>query len=175
MSQRLQLTLAILKPDIVAKPNVLKNVWTRMLENGLYFVMSKQTHLSAVQAEEFYAEHRGKFFQGRLVNFMSSGPVWCHILCGNDVIGRWRRMLGPTKVLKTVFEDPHSIRGSYGLTDTRNCAHGSDADETAKREVAFFFPEFDFEKWYREQHKFFQRDLVEFDPEKLQHLPMFDT
>ncbi|GFR75425.1 nucleoside diphosphate kinase [Elysia marginata] len=175
MSQRLQLTLAILKPDIVANPSVLKNVWTRMLENGLYFVMSKRVQLSAVQAEQFYAEHRGKFFQNRLVCFMSSGPVWCHILCGDDVIGRWRRMLGPTKVLKTVFDQPDSIRGSFGLTDTRNCAHGSDADATAKKEVGFFFPEFDIDKWYKEQHKFFQNDLVEFDPDKLQHFAISDT
>ncbi|KAK3791613.1 hypothetical protein RRG08_002966 [Elysia crispata] len=177
MSQlrQLQLTLAILKPDLVAQPRVLKNVWTRMLENGLYFVLSKQVHLSAVQAEQFYAEHRGKFFQDRLVYFMSSGPVWCHILCGDDVIGRWRRMLGPTKVLKTVFNEPESIRGSYGLTDTRNCAHGSDADATARKEVGFFFPEFDFEEWYRRQHPLFINDLVEFDPEKMQHIAIPNT
>ncbi|GFO40743.1 nucleoside diphosphate kinase [Plakobranchus ocellatus] len=174
MSRPLQLTLAILKPDITANPSVLKNVWTRILENGLYFVSSKHMHLSSDEAEEFYAEHRGKFFQNRLVNFMSSGPVWCHILCGDDVIGRWRRMLGPTKVLKTVYDEPESIRGSYGLTDTRNCAHGSDSDATAKREVGFFFPEFDFEKWYKEEHQLFQRDLVEFDPHLLQHIAMPD-
>ncbi|BFY99462.1 hypothetical protein BsWGS_02502 [Bradybaena similaris] len=168
----LQLTLALLKPDIVAHPHVVQNIRQVILENGLYFVMSKNVKLSHSQAELFYAEHRGKFFQNRLVSFMSSGPLWSHILCGDDAIAKWRRLMGPTKVLKTVFDDPVSIRGSHGLTDTRNCAHGSDSQDTARKEIQFFFPEFSIDKWFEEQHDLFQQDLVEFDSTLCQHVPV---
>ncbi|KAK0064917.1 nucleoside diphosphate kinase 6-like isoform X2, partial [Biomphalaria pfeifferi] len=53
------------------------------------------------------------------------GPLWTYILCGDNAISRWRKLMGPTKVLKTVYDEPLSIRGLYGLTDTRNCTHGS--------------------------------------------------
>ncbi|CAL1544266.1 unnamed protein product [Lymnaea stagnalis] len=166
----LQLTLALLKPDVVAHPHILHNVRQMILENGFYFLMSKQHRLSTAQAEQFYAEHRGKFFQNRLVTFMSSGPLWSHILCANDAVAKWRKLMGPTKVLKTVYEEPLTVRGIYGLTDTRNCAHGSDSDETAKREIKFFFPDFDIEKWYEEECIYFQKDLVEFDASLFQHI-----
>ncbi|KAK2167498.1 hypothetical protein LSH36_27g09084 [Paralvinella palmiformis] len=55
--------------------------------------------------------------------------------------------MGPTKVYRTVYENPASIRGMFGLTDTRNCTHGSDSEETAKREIGFFFPEFTTKEW----------------------------
>uniref|UniRef100_A0A0B7AZZ9 Nucleoside diphosphate kinase n=2 Tax=Arion vulgaris TaxID=1028688 RepID=A0A0B7AZZ9_9EUPU len=132
--------------------------------------MSKNVRLSLDDAELFYAEHRGKFFQNRLVSFMSSGPIWSHILCGDNAIAKWRKLMGPTKVLRSVFDDPQSIRGSYGLTDTRNCTHGSDSEQTALREIGFFFPEFHVDKWYEEQHNFFQQDLVEFDHNLCQHI-----
>ncbi|XP_059156656.1 nucleoside diphosphate kinase 6-like isoform X2 [Physella acuta] len=130
--------------------------------------------MTHAQAEEFYAEHRGKFFQNRLVSFMSSGPIWSHVLCGDDAIARWRKLMGPTKVLKTVFEDPQSIRGLYGLTDTRNCTHGSDSNETARREINFFFPEFNIDQWFEQQHDYFYKDLVEFDASVCQHISIPD-
>ncbi|CAG5132721.1 unnamed protein product [Candidula unifasciata] len=168
----LQLTLALLKPDIVAQPHIVQNIRQLILENGLYFVLSKNVKLSHSQAELFYAEHRGKFFQTRLVSFMSSGPLWSHVLCGDDAIVKWRRLMGPTKVLKTVFDDPVSIRGRHGLTDTRNCTHGSDSEDTARTEIKFFFPEFSIDKWFEQQHELFQQDLVEFDTSLCQHVPV---
>ncbi|XP_005110021.1 nucleoside diphosphate kinase 6 [Aplysia californica] len=169
VQKKLQLTLAILKPDVVGHPHIVESIRRLILENGLYILNSKMVRLSPSRAEEFYAEHRGKFFQNRLVCFMSSGPAWSHILCGDEAITRWRGLLGPTKVLKTVFEEPQSIRGRFGLTDTRNCAHGSDSPETAKREIEFFFPEFNVDSWYREEHHLFQQDLVRFDPDTFRH------
>ncbi|CAL1541115.1 unnamed protein product [Lymnaea stagnalis] len=66
-SRPLQLTLALLKPDVVAHPHILHNVRQMMLENGFYLLMSKQHRLSTAQTEQFYTEHRGTFFQNRLV------------------------------------------------------------------------------------------------------------
>ncbi|XP_055886293.1 nucleoside diphosphate kinase 6-like isoform X2 [Biomphalaria glabrata] len=166
----LQLTLALIKPDIVAHPHILNNVTRMILENGFYVIESKRLILTTSQAEQFYAEHKGKFFQNRLVSFMSSGPLWTYILCGDNAISRWRKLMGPTKVLKTVYDEPLSIRGLYGLTDTRNCTHGSDSEENAEREIQFFFPEFNIKKWYETEHDFFRQDFVEFDHDKLKHV-----
>ena len=57
--------------------------------------------------------------------------------------------MGPTKVFKTRYEQPNTIRGLFGITDTRNSSHGSDSEETARQEIQFFFPEFDFDNFYR--------------------------
>jgi len=80
---------------------------------------------------------------------MSSGPSHVHILGReNEAIKTWRQLMGPTKVCKTRYESPESIRGLIGLTDTRNSTHGSDSDETATAEIKFFFPEFDYEHFF---------------------------
>merc|ERR1711963_590496 len=102
---------------------------------------------------------------------MSSGSIWSHVLGGEDAIPRWRSLMGPTKVLKTVHEAPDSIRGRYGLTDTRNCTHGSDSDETAQREIKFFFPEFDGNIWLQENEESFRQGQVKFDPYICEHIP----
>eukprot|EP00096_Caligus_rogercresseyi_P010551 TRINITY_DN389_c0_g1_i1.p1 TRINITY_DN389_c0_g1~~TRINITY_DN389_c0_g1_i1.p1 ORF type:complete len:116 (-),score=29.90 TRINITY_DN389_c0_g1_i1:85-432(-) len=88
------------------------------------------------------------YFYNRLVTFMSSGPSCVSVLAHpeGDAIGKWREIMGPTKVLKTKFQSPYSIRGSFGLTDTRNGVHGSDSPENARKEILFFFPDFEFEK-----------------------------
>lgn len=77
------------------------------------------------KAHEFYDEHKGKFFFNRLVTFMTSGPSILHILARENAIQTWRAMMGPTKVFKTVHSHPDTIRGLYGLSDTRNATHGS--------------------------------------------------
>lgn len=69
------------------------------------------------------------------------------VLAGDNAIAKWRNLMGPTKVFKTIFTHPESIRGRFGLTDTRNACHGSDSTESAKREIALFFPEFDANEW----------------------------
>ena len=122
-------------------------------------------------AEKFYAEHRERYFFQRLTHFMTSGSLSVHILTGDDVISRWRKLIGSTKVLRTQFEDPTSFRGSFGVTDTRNVCHGSDSLETAAKEVAFFFPDFNYNKWVAEDSIYFKESRVSFDDERCTHVP----
>merc|ERR1719270_1151668 len=79
---------------------------------------------------------------------MSSGRSQPLILFRHDAIQHWRNIMGPTKVFSTRFSHPDCIRGQFGLTDTRNSSHGSDSDETAAKEIKFFFPEFDYEQFF---------------------------
>jgi len=73
--------------------------------------------------------------------------------------------MGPTKVFKTIYDDPQSIRGQFGLTDTRNSTHGSDSDETARKEINFFFPEFNVDDWFKENEANFLTKNIYFDEE----------
>ena len=81
--------------------------------------------------------------------------------------------MGPTKVYKTIYQEPGSIRGRYGLTDTRNSTHGSDSEESAKREIEFF-PHFDIEKWYRTEEKIFREGNVVFSRVDCAHNPYYE-
>lgn len=75
------------------------------------------------------------------------------VLSGDNVISKWRTLLGPTRVFKTVYTHPESIRGILGLSDTRNVCHGSDSIESAKREIGIFFADFDVDRWLHEHKK----------------------
>ena len=86
---------------------------------------TRRTIITSEEADIFYEEHKDKFFYNRLKTFMCSGPSDIHILTSEDAIIKWRKLLGPTKVLQTQYTTPNSIRGMFGLTDTRNAAHGS--------------------------------------------------
>lgn len=133
---------------------------------------SKDIHLSLSEAEKFYEEHKTRFFFQRLTQFMTSGPLSVHILTGDDVISRWRTLIGPTKVFKTQYDDPSSFRGSFGITDTRNSCHGSDSLETALKEVAFFFPEFCYKTFLSKEAIYFQDNKVLFCEDKCIHVPI---
>uniref|UniRef100_A0A8C9N313 Nucleoside diphosphate kinase n=1 Tax=Serinus canaria TaxID=9135 RepID=A0A8C9N313_SERCA len=76
--------------------------------------------------------------------------MWAYILAHENAVPLWRSLMGPTKVFRARYSDPDSIRGAYGLTDTRNTTHGSDSPASASREIAFFFPEFDEQRWYEQ-------------------------
>ncbi|XP_062446878.1 nucleoside diphosphate kinase 6 isoform X3 [Rhea pennata] len=78
------------------------------------------------------------------------GPMWAYILAHENAIMLWRSLMGPTKVFQARNSMPDSIRGAYGLTDTRNTTHGSDSPASASREIAFFFPEFNEQLWYKQ-------------------------
>lgn len=80
-----------------------------------------------------------------------SGPIEALVLGGDSAISRWRALLGPTKVFKTIYSHPDSLRGMYGLSDTRNAGHGSDSMESAKREIGIFFNDFDVDQWLSRQ------------------------
>ena len=162
-SSHLQLTLAILKPDLVQHPPNVEKVRQMIVDEQFLIVRSKYLSLSRSRAEDFYAEHKGKFFYNRLVTYMSSG--WCQslILARPGAIAHWRQLMGPTKVFSTRFTQPASIRGQFGLTDTRNSGHGSDSEETAAREIQFFFPEFDVQEWNAGDREAFETGLVTYD------------
>ena len=152
---KLQLTLAIFKPDLTIRPYSLEHVRHILIQNDFIAIRSKKEHLSKNKIKEFYKEHEGKFFYNRLVTYMSSGESHVHILGReNEAIKAWRSIMGPTKVFKTRYEQPESIRGQFGLTDTRNSSHGSDSDETARAEISFFFPEFNQDQFFQSGQDF---------------------
>jgi len=167
---KLELTLAILKPDISSNPLAVEAVRDIVLKNGFYFIRTKHVKLNRDQAGEFYKEHKGKFFYERLVSFMSSGPINLHVLSKENAIYDWRQLMGPTKVYKAQHEAPESLRARFGLTDTRNACHGSDSSVSALKEIEFFFEDFDVNKWYNEQeHVFRNGNEIVFNEEKLEH------
>jgi len=147
--RRLHLTLAIFKPDLVLRPYCIEHVRDVLLKNNFIAIKSKKEHLTRKKVEDFYREHESKFFYNRLVTYMSSGPSHVHILGRHgEAIKTWRQLMGPTKVSKTRYENPETIRGLIGLTDTRNSTHGSDSDQNAEAEIKFFFPEFEYEQFF---------------------------
>lgn len=167
---RLQLTLALIKPDVAAQPHLVTAVRNIILKNNFYMVRTQEVRLKRADAERFYVEHKERFFYNRLVSYMSCGPLWAHVLAHPDAIARWRHLQGPTKVFKAIHEHPDSIRGMFGLTDTRNSTHGSDSDESAKREMTFFFPEFDVDRWYEREEPLFRAGNVVMNPERMEHV-----
>ncbi|CAB3982627.1 nucleoside diphosphate kinase 6 [Paramuricea clavata] len=161
----LQLTLAILKPDLMTNPVRLQNVKERILKEKFWIIRWKILQWQRKDAELFYQEHRGKFFFQRLTSFMSSGPIMAMILAREDAISHWRDVMGPTKTTKAKLSHPYSIRGMHGLTDTRNATHGSDSVENAEKETTFFFPDFSSTHWMRNHGDDFKNGNVVFDEE----------
>jgi len=165
----LELTLAIIKPDVCRNPYNLQLLRQIILENKFYFVDTKVGQLSVTEAEKFYIEHKNKFFYNRLVTFMSSGLMSAHILARENAIKHWRELMGPTHVYKAQYEAPLSLRARFGLTDTRNATHGSDSPDTARREISFFFPNFNMEEFFKYHEIAFRNNEVSFDPERCVH------
>jgi len=128
-------TLSIVKPDAVAKGRT-GEILARFEGAGLRIVALKKIQLSRPQAEGFYAVHRQRPFFGDLVAFMTSGPVVVSVLEGEDAIARNRDLMGPTDSKKAAAG---TIRGDFGTDIERNAVHGSDAPETARIEIAYFF------------------------------------
>lgn len=131
-----QRTLSIVKPDATAKPGVTGRILAAIEETGLRIVAMKKLQLSEQQAQGFYAVHRERPFYGDLVKFMTSGPVVVSVLEGENAIARWRDLMGPTDSTKA---EAGTIRGDFGTDIERNACHGSDAPETARVEIAYFF------------------------------------
>ncbi len=128
-------TLSIIKPDAVAN-NHIGAIINRFEQNGLHVAGLKMVKLSKEQAEQFYAVHQGRPFFPDLVNFMSSGPVVVIALEGPNAVAKNRELMGATDPKKAA---PGTIRADFAESMSRNSVHGSDAPETAKVEVAFFF------------------------------------
>ena len=132
----LERTLSIIKPDAVAK-NVIGEIYSRFEKAGLKIVAARMMHLSRGEAEAFYAVHRERPFFKDLVDFMISGPVMVQVLEGDNAILKNRDLMGATDPKKAA---PGTIRADFADSIDANAVHGSDAPETARQEVAFFFP-----------------------------------
>src|SRR5471030_828634 len=130
-----QRTFSIIKPDAVAK-NVVGEITTRFEKAGLRVVASKMKQLSKAEAEGFYAEHSARGFFGDLVAFMISGPVLVQVLEGDNAIALNREIMGATNPKDAAAG---TIRADFAESIDHNAVHGSDAAETAKEEIAFFF------------------------------------
>ncbi|HEX4619070.1 MAG TPA: nucleoside-diphosphate kinase [Steroidobacteraceae bacterium] len=131
----LERTLSIVKPDGV-RGNLIGEVYRRFEKAGLSIVAARMVHLSQREAEGFYAVHRERPFFGDLVRYMSSGPVIVQVLEGEDAIARNRDLMGATDPKKAA---PGTIRADLASSIEQNVVHGSDAPETAAREIAYFF------------------------------------
>jgi len=128
-------TFSIIKPDATRRN--LTGAVTKMLEEaGLRVVASKRIHMSRAQAEGFYAVHKQRPFFGELVEFMTSGPVVVQVLEGEDAVKRNRDVMGATNP-KDAAEG--TIRKALAESIEANTVHGSDSEENAKVEIAFFF------------------------------------
>jgi nucleoside-diphosphate kinase len=129
-------TLSIIKPDAVAK-NVIGQIYARFESAGLKIAAAKLIQLSREEAENFYAVHSARPFFKSLVDFMISGPVMVQVLEGNNAIMKNRELMGATDPKKA---EKGTIRADFADNIDANAVHGSDAQETASVEIAFFFP-----------------------------------
>lgn len=133
----LERTLSIIKPDAVAK-NVVGEIYARFEKAGLKIVAAKMKHLSRKEAEGFYAVHKERPFFNALVEFMISGPVMITALQGENAVLAHRDLMGATNPKEA---KPGTIRADFAESIDANAVHGSDATETAKVEIAYFFAE----------------------------------
>ena len=131
----LERTLSIVKPDGVAA-NQIGEVYRRFEAAGLRIIAARMLHLSVAQAEAFYAVHRERPFYKDLVRYMSSGPVIAQVLEGESAIVKNRDLMGATDPKQAAAG---TLRADLAKSIEANVVHGSDAAETAAREIAFFF------------------------------------
>ena len=132
-------TLSLIKPNAVAR-NLVGSIAKTIEDGGLRIVAMRMLRLSEAQAKAFYTVHRERPFFSSLTAFMSSGPIVAMTLEGDGAIARYREIMGATNPAKAA---PGTIRAQWGEDMERNAVHGSDAPETARDEVAFFFPRSD--------------------------------
>jgi nucleoside-diphosphate kinase len=130
-------TLSIIKPDGVGR-NLIGEVLSRFEKAGLRVVAARMMHLSQKEAEGFYAVHRERPFFKDLVKFMTSGPVLVQVLEGEGAVAKNREVMGATDPKKA---DKGTIRADLASSIDENVVHGSDAPDTAAREIAYFFRE----------------------------------
>ena len=129
-------TLSIVKPDAVAK-NVIGQILTRFENAGLKIIGARMLQLSRQDAEGFYSVHRARPFFKDLVGFMTSGPVLVQVLEGENAIQKNRDLMGATDPKKAAAG---TIRADFAQSIDANAVHGSDGPDTAKVEIAYFFP-----------------------------------
>lgn len=132
-----QRTLSIIKPDAISK-NIIGEIYTRFENADLKIIASKMKHLSKLEAEGFYIEHKERPFFTALVEFMISGPVMIQVLEGENAVLKNRDLMGATNPKDA---DKGTIRADFADSIDANAVHGSDAVETAIREIGYFFSE----------------------------------
>jgi nucleoside-diphosphate kinase len=130
-------TLSIVKPDGVGR-NLIGEVYRRFEQAGLRVVAARMLRLSQSEAEGFYAVHRERPFFKDLVRFMTSGPVMVQVLEGDGAIAKNREVMGATDPKKAA---KGTIRADLATSIDENIVHGSDAPDTAAREISYFFRE----------------------------------
>jgi nucleoside-diphosphate kinase len=130
-------TLSIVKPDGVGR-NLIGEVYRRFEQAGLKVIAARMAHLSQAEAEGFYAVHRERPFFKDLVRFMTSGPVMIQVLEGEGAIAKNREVMGATDPKKAA---KGTIRADLATSIDENIVHGSDAADTAAREINYFFRE----------------------------------
>jgi len=129
-------TLSIIKPDAVAK-NAIGAIYARFEQSGLRIAAARMLWLSRADAEGFYAVHKERPFFRDLVAFMTTGPVMIQVLEGDNAIAKNRELMGATDPKKAASG---TIRADFAESIDANAVHGSDAPETAEKEIAYFFP-----------------------------------
>ena len=128
-------TFSIIKPDATRR-NLTGKIAAKFEDAGLRIVASKRIHLSPAQAGQFYVVHKDRPFYGELVEFMASEPVVVQVLEGESAIAKNREVMGATNPANA---DAGTIRKEFAISMGENSVHGSDAADTAKDEIAFFF------------------------------------
>ena len=132
-------TLSIIKPDALRK-NVIGEIVRRFEATGLRVVATKLLRMTPETAARFYVVHKDKGFYRSLTEFMSSGPVLVSVLEGDNAIARNREIMGATDPAKAAAG---TIRRDFGTDVEKNAIHGSDAPDTARWEISFFFSQFE--------------------------------
>ncbi|MBN6188601.1 nucleoside-diphosphate kinase [Aneurinibacillus sp. BA2021] len=132
-----QRTFIMAKPDAVQR-NLIGDIMQRFERKGFHLIGAKLMNVPRELAEEHYSEHKEKPFFGELVDFITSGAVFAMVWEGENVITTARNMMGKTNPAEAA---PGTIRGDFGISMGMNIIHGSDAPETAEREIALWFKE----------------------------------
>jgi nucleoside-diphosphate kinase len=132
-----QRTFIMAKPDAVQR-NLIGEIMQRFERKGFHLIGAKLMNVPRELAEEHYAEHKEKPFFGELVDFITSGAVFAMVWEGENVIATARNMMGKTNPAEAA---PGTIRGDFGISMGMNIIHGSDAPETAEREIKLWFKE----------------------------------
>jgi len=127
----------MIKPDGV-KRRLVGEIISRFEKRGFNIVAMKMVHIDRTTAERLYEEHKGKSFFEELINYITSGPVVCMVVEGEEAVTVVRKMIGNTDPKEA---PPGTIRGDYALTKAENVIHASDSEEKAKREMSIFFVE----------------------------------
>lgn len=127
----------MIKPDGV-KRRLVGEIISRFEKRGFNIVAMKMVHIDRATAERLYEEHKGKPFFEELINYITSGPVVCMVVEGEEAVTVVRKMIGNTDPKEA---PPGTIRGDYALTKAENVIHASDSEEKAKREISIFFEE----------------------------------